>query len=165
MADRISGDRNRVPGRFRCLSLLAVGLSLSACGFDPCGDAPEATGGNAPVLVDVELANQLEGDPSTLVFAAEFSDSDGNVGTGDALVHLNGATDPSLSVALPDVFRQSALAVDARAGLLSLTLRLTEVVDDGSDLRVGLRLVDGDGQASNCFPVEVEFSVTEIAQR
>ncbi len=156
---------DRVPDRLRSVSLFGVGLALSACGFDPCGDAPEATSDDAPVLVDVELANQLEGDPATLVFAAEFSDSDGNVGIGDALVHLNGATDPSLSVELPDVFRQSALAADARTGLLSLTLRLTEVVDDGSDLRVGLRLVDGDDQASNCFPVEVEFSVTELAQQ
>lgn len=137
---------------------------LPGCGFDACGDAVESTASTAPRLENLRFANQLDGDPWTLVFGAQFVDVDGDLQPGTAEFHLNGATEPSGSFPLESIFRQSALPASAQGGELALTLRLVSPVSDGSDLRVGLRLIDAAGQASNCFPVEVEFSVSEIGR-
>lgn len=145
------------------LTVLALASFVTACGFDACGAAAESAAGTAPRVENLRLANQLDGDPSTLVFAARFTDADGDLRDGLAAFHLNGGTDPEVEFSLADVYRQSALSADARGGELALTLRLVQAVDDGSNLRIGLRLIDEAGQPSNCFPLEIEFSVVEAA--
>ncbi|MEO1484032.1 MAG: hypothetical protein AAFU77_18125, partial [Myxococcota bacterium] len=153
---------SRVP--FVSVVAVLVAAGQAACGFDACGEAAESTASTAPRLENLRFANQLDGDPWTLVFGAQFTDVDGDLQPGFAEFHLNGATEPSGRFPLESVFRQSALPPDAQGGELALTLRLVRPVDDGSDLRVGLRLIDSAGQPSNCYPVEVEFSVSQIGR-
>ncbi len=142
---------------------LALVSQAVACGFDACGSAAESTAGTAPKVEDLRLASQLDGDPATLVFGARFTDADGNLRDGRAAFHLNGSSNPDVEFALSEVFRQSALPVDARGGELALTLRLVQAVDDDSDLRLGLRLIDEAEQPSNCYPLELEFTVADAA--
>ncbi|MEO0812235.1 MAG: hypothetical protein AAFY60_05170, partial [Myxococcota bacterium] len=110
------------------------------------------------------LSNQLEGDPSTLVFGARFTDADGDLRNGQALFHLNGSGSPNVTFPLADIYRQSALPDGAMGGELALTLRLVADVRDGQTLEIGLRLQDEAEQTSNCFPLEIEFSVASAAQ-
>lgn len=154
----------------RCMTGLfaagSIGVGLSSCGeFEGCGEFEESSSPSAPRVLGVELAPPLDDDPLLLVFAVDFADSDGDLRGGEALVHIDAAERPSIAIPLDDVYRQSAVASEAREGTLALVVRLTEVVEDGADLRISFRLVDEDGQSSNCFPMELEFAVTTTSRR
>ena len=59
-----------------------VGLSQSSCGTDAsaCGSVLATESDLAPRLTDFQLNKQLDGDPWTLIFAATFEDSNGDLG-------------------------------------------------------------------------------------
>lgn len=146
------------------LSLVMAFAALAACGDETgCGDAPESDAATAPRLETFRFVDQLRGDPWTLVFAASFVDSDSDLRPGTAEFHLNDSTEPSGSFELDSVFRQSAVPTDADRGELAITLRLVNPVSDGTELQVGMRLVDVSGQPSNCRAVDIEFSVARVA--
>jgi hypothetical protein len=141
--------------------MLVTLASLAACSDDHC--AEEASGAtSAPVLEAFDLLEQLEGDPWTLIFAATFSDADGDLAAGHAELSVNGRASGN-QLPLGDIFRQSGLPASARSGRIAFPLRFEDTVEDGAQVWLGMQLVDGARQRSNCAALELGFAVEPVA--
>ena len=135
----------------------------SGCGDKHCGDHEPSSAGGAPVVTNFwKLAEQVPGDPWTVVFGVEFADSDQDLASGQAEFYLNDSTSPTAQ-ALADAFRQSGLAEATTSGSLWMALRFADNVSDGTSVRLGLQLIDGGGRRSNCFTLSLEFEVQPVA--
>ena len=144
------------------LLLLMLPLGPYACGTDAaaCGAMLASDSELAPILTNFELKSQLDGDPWTLIFAATFEDTNGDLGPlGQAKFYLGG--DEAASLSLSDIFRQSGLEQDATEGVLALPLRFSETVQDGAQVVLGLQVLDGNSFKSNCYSLGLEFDVSE----
>lgn len=136
-------------------------VALAACGSDPCGQESTSDEAVAPRIKDIEVLTQpVPGDPWEIVLVADFRDSDGDLAQGTALVFLNGKQ--SLKLALFEFFRQSALALDATLGQVTLPLRFGDTVQDDADVKVGLMLQDNSQKNSNCYSVDLNFAVRSL---
>ena len=145
------------------LFLGLVGLSQSSCGTDAsaCGSILATESDLAPRLTDFQLNKQLDGDPWTLIFAATFEDSNGDLGDfGQARFYLSGEQAATLSLA--DIFAQNGVASDATQGVLAMPLRFSETVSDGAQVTLGLQLLDGNSFVSNCYSLGLEFNVEDV---
>ncbi len=135
-------------------------LALAAGCGSPCGDYAASDADNAPRLVGMKLVQRaVPSDPWQLVFVLDFRDKDGDLSGGFAQVFLNGKRHES-TVALLEIFRQSALANDATSGQLTLPLRFDESsVSDGAKVELAVQVVDSATLRSNCYSMDLEFSV------
>ena len=71
--------------------VLAAGCERGYCGAD--SDVEPAK--DAPRIKDMAMIDDaVPGDPWELIFVAEFSDKDGDLGGGVANVYLNGGGEP-----------------------------------------------------------------------
>ena len=131
---------------------------LGACGADPCGDVPMSDSPTAPRIENIDLVEQLPGDPWQLIFALQFSDSDGDLSPGNVSLFLNRINDPVV-FALSDLFLQSGVPLDAGAGTIVVAPRFAETVDDGAKVWLGMQLEDAADQRSNCYGVKLRFDV------
>lgn len=115
------------------------------------------------MITDFGLYGQLDGDPWTLIFEIAFDDRDGDLGDGKADFYLGGQAGAGASINLRDPFRQSALPLNATSGRFGVALRFGDTVSDGSNLLMGLQLLDAAGRRSNCYSTTVTFSVTDVS--
>jgi hypothetical protein len=135
------------------------------CGADACAEAEPDESDDAPEVSSVKLLEDaVPGDPWEIVFVTTFRDTDGDLGTGLAHVYLNGEPEPAIELPMRDVFRQSALALDATSGKVTVPLRFADTVPDGSEVRMGLMVVDAAGHESNCYRIDLEFEVKRISR-
>lgn len=144
-------------------ALLAA--SASACGGGHCAglEADEAPG--TPVVDNFWLLeHQIPGDPWTVLFGVDYTDDDGDLGTGSAEFYLNENKQPAVQD-MVDAFRQSGVQPGETLGSLWMALRFSETIDDGTDVTLGLQLVDAAGHRSNCYTVELRFDVKPVAQK
>ena len=112
-------------------------------------------------ITDFELNKQLDGDPWTLIFAATFEDSNGDLGElGQARFYLAGEEAATLN--LDDIFIQNGVDAEANSGVLAMPLRFSETVSDGAQVVLGLQLFDGNSFASNCFSLGLEFNIDDV---
>ena len=144
------------------LALVAsLGFSLG-CGSDGnayCGQNPQNTFPEAPVITDFSLVDTLNGDPWTLIFSVAFTDTNGDLGKlGKAELFLNGNDQPE-RIGLAEIFSQSAIAPDAVEGTLAVPLRFGETVSNGTVVNLGLQLLDANSFRSNCYSLELFFDV------
>ncbi len=150
--------------RSSCLAGSVVLAGLLGAGCDPpyCGPATDVElVDDSPRIGDMRVLNDaVPGDPWEIIFVAEFSDDDGDLEGGVARVYLNGEDEP-IELDLFDVFRQGGLPPTAREGTLAMPLRFADTVPDGADVRVGTQLVDDEKHRSNCYGLDLEFSVEE----
>ena len=119
--------------------LVVLAFSLTACGTDSsaCGSILKSDSALAPRITDFELNKQLDGDPWTLIFAATFEDSNGDLGElGQARFYLAGEEAATLS--LNDIFMQNGVDTEANSGVLAMPLRFSETVSDGAQVVLGL---------------------------
>jgi hypothetical protein len=108
---------------------------------------------------------QIPGDPWTVVFGVEFEDSGRDLGSGGHAEFFLNANEEPAAQELDSVFRQSGLVTDASAGAFWVTLRFAEeTVEDGTNVRLGLQLIDAGERRSNCFTLELEFDVFPATQ-
>ena len=140
-----------------------VSLSvMTGCGSDGnalCAQNPQNTFAEAPVITDFNLVDTLNGDPWTLIFSVAFTDSNGDLGKlGKAELFLNGNDEPE-RIDLEEIFSQSAVASDATEGTLAVPLRFGETVTDGTQVNLGLQLLDANSFRSNCYSLELFFEV------
>ena len=145
-------------GTFALIACLSP--ALSACGTDSsaCGSILKSTSELAPKITDFDLNKQLEGDPWTLIFAATFEDSNGDLGeVGQARFYLAGEEAATLS--LKEIFAQNGVDADANEGVLAMPLRFSETVSDGAQVVLGLQLFDSNSFASNCYSLGLEFNL------
>lgn len=141
------------------LAGLAVG-----CGGNACPRRGDGTA-TAPAIDDVRmLRHAVPGDPWELVFTVGFRDGDGDLGAGVADVYLNEKSTPT-ALELLDLFRASAVALDSTGGTLTIPLRFSDNVGNGDKVRLGLQLVDEAGQRSNCYALDLDFEVIQLALR
>ncbi|MEZ4270486.1 MAG: hypothetical protein R3C68_03320 [Myxococcota bacterium] len=145
----------------RTLVGIAVLGGLGGCGPSrKCPAEPFGDPAVRPQITNLDLLQQLDGDPWTLVFATTFIDADGDIGTGHAEFYLNGRKSP-IELDMGDSFRQSGLAADVKAGSIAFPLRFSET---GGDRRVvlSIQLIDSAGNQSNCFSIDLRFAVTQL---
>ncbi len=145
------------------LLLVGVGLSLGACPGRICGDNEPTDDVNTPVVDNFWVPDsQIPGDPWTVLFGVDFTDPDGDLSAGVAEFFLNSGTSPAVQI-LSDAFRQSGVTLDETLGTAWMALRFSDTMDDGTNVRLGLQLVDGAGNRSNCYTLELKFDVTPVA--
>lgn len=136
----------------------------AGCGGNAC-PRPASGTATAPAIDSVRmLRNAVPGDPWELVFTVGFRDSDGDLGGGVVDVYLNEKTTPT-ALELLDLFRGSAVALDSTGGTLTIPLRFSNNVGNGDKVRLGLQLVDEAGQRSNCYALDLDFEVIQVALR
>ncbi|MBI5509196.1 MAG: hypothetical protein HY903_10620 [Deltaproteobacteria bacterium] len=144
---------------------LAAGVAAfgAGCGDTRCGGNDRQEGGGAPVLENFFLVpEQVPGDPWTIILGADFTDDDGDLGSGKADFYLNEDTQPT-EQELTDVFRQSGVGLSEKSGSLWMALRFASTVRSGTTVRLGLQLVDKAGRYSNCYTLDLDFEVTAVA--
>jgi hypothetical protein len=149
----------------RNLGILALVLApvASACGDEYCAGL-EANGepGTPAVESFWVLEHQIEGDPWTVLFGADFTDEDGDLGGGVAEFYLNQSAKPAVQE-MEDAFRQSGVQEGETAGSVWMALRFADTIEDGTGVTLGLQLVDAAGHRSNCYTVELRFDVEQVA--
>jgi hypothetical protein len=152
----------------RVAALLVVAILLatgaSACGGGHCAglEADESPG--TPVVDNFwVLEQQIPGDPWTVLFGVDYTDDDGDLGTGSAEFYLNESKDAAVQD-MVDAFRQSGVQPGQTSGSVWMALRFSDTVDDGTHVTLGLQLVDAAGHRSNCYTVELRFDVEPVAQ-
>ena len=146
----------------RWLAAAALCCVTPACNDSPCSDDGQLEA-PAPQIDAVEvLQDRVPGDPWELVFVVRFGDADGDLEPGHAEVFL-GSNAPT-TLELNEIFRQSALAPTSTSGLLTLPLRFSDTVRDGTDVRMGLQLVDEAARRGNCYSMDLHFTVTPVSQ-
>lgn len=111
------------------------------------------------MIVDANIAGQLDQDPWTVVLTLDFTDADGNLAAGDVAFYLERDGSSSSTQPLRGSFKQSAIAEDAREGRLVLPLRFNESLGRNASVALGLQLEDGGGLHSNCYGLTLQFEV------
>lgn len=163
---RVRDNGERMNTRIIGFSLAALtATALLGCDRPGCDGKDYVAEPNAPVVTKLELVQQLteRGDPWTLVFGVQFTDANGDVGAGKAEVFLNGSTTPTI-LALSDDFGHSNVDLQAKSGRIAIPLRFNDSVQDASTVRFGLQLVDAAQLRSNCYSLDLSFTVKPAAQ-
>lgn len=136
--------------------------TLAACGSDPCGGRDSSDSSHSPEIKHLDLFDQMEGDPWTLIFAAEFADKDGDLGnTGSIDFYLNDSSSPS-SIDLASLFGQSELAAGAKSGEIAIPLRFNETNKRSVRLNLGAQMVDAAQHISNCYTLDLQFNIRAV---
>ena len=158
----VSIPMKNLPTKALLALLLLSCFPLYSCGSDGnafCGQNPQNTFEEAPVITDFSLVDTLNGDPWTLIFSVAFTDSNGDLGRlGKAELFLNGNDQPE-RIDLAEIFSQSAISTDATQGTLAIPLRFGETLSDGTQVNLGLQLLDANSFRSNCYSLELFFGV------
>jgi hypothetical protein len=114
---------------------------------------------NAPVLVHVELVEQQVQSPWTLLMALDFTDRDGDLADGNVLVYVGASTPVVLP--LRDAFSTSELSPNATSGRIGLPLFVNQgAVPGDTVLRLGFQLQDARQHYSNCYALDLFYTVT-----
>ena len=146
-------------------------ISAAACGSPQCDGQNYEPQAGSPVIVRMDILQQLAGDPWTIVLALEFSDSEGDIGGGQVSFYLNSDKTPT-TLPLAEYFAQSDLPVNATSGRFALQLRFRNTVPDGDRVRLAAQLEDASasvkgaaaGLRSNCYQMDLRFDVQPVAR-
>lgn len=140
--------------------LLGLGVAGAGCGGPQCQGAPVELGPHAPMIAGMTLLSSIPSDPWRLILAVDFIDYDGDLGGGTAQVFANGEGAPSSQPDLAPLFSASGgVPLNATSGSFALPLRVANTTPDGARLQVMVRLVDSGGNRSNCYRLELGFSL------
>lgn len=126
-------------------ALVVLALFAVACG----GDDPNDWESGRPRIDDLRYLQQVPGDPLALQVEVSFVDDDGDLGGG--MLHLELDGEPSGQLSMIDVFERQTpkIALDATEGEIEVIVRLTQDVDVGTTVRVGVVLEDRQKNRSN----------------
>ncbi len=152
-------------GRFIAPALaLAALFAVGACDKSlACGDDVAVSGqATAPRILDASVTSQLAQDPWTLVLAVTFNDANGDLADGSVVFYLARQSESAATQSLVPAFKQSALDAGAVEGTLVLPLRFDDDVEDGTEVDLGLQLVDGASLRSNCYGLSLAFEVSRL---
>ncbi|MBI3179410.1 MAG: hypothetical protein HYZ27_07090 [Deltaproteobacteria bacterium] len=143
---------------------LLLAAALCACEREPCDGAERDDSRNAPWVNDFYvLDQQVPGDPWSVLVGVEFEDADGDLAAGWIKFMLNSNDEP-VEQELAGVFRQSGLAADATAGAFWTNIRFADTLRDNTRAKLGMQVVDGAGNHSNCYTLDLRFDVTLVAR-
>src|SRR5688572_24537518 len=114
-----------------------------------CGTSPDDWPDGRPKIDELRFSQQSPQDPFALEFLIQFSDSDGDAGTGKLHLLLD---DTEVSEQpLQGLFSSQtpALPVDSTMGELEVVVRVSTEVESGDELKVGFIMEDAAGEMSN----------------
>ncbi|HSI04934.1 MAG: hypothetical protein ACAI38_15555 [Myxococcota bacterium] len=148
------------------LGAIALVTALSGVACDKplaCGDQVAVSDQpEAPRIVEVSLPTQLAQDPWTLVLALTFHDANADLSGGSVVFYLGSEGESAATQALLPAFKLSALDEGSVDGTLTVPLRFDDDVEDGTDVDLGLQLVDGASLRSNCYGLSLAFEVNRL---
>jgi hypothetical protein len=154
-----------VARRGSLISAVAIPLVCALTGLAcdkplACGDevavSDEAA---APRIIEASLPTQLAQDSWTLVLAVTFHDADADLSQGSVVFYLEREGNSAATQELLPAFKQSALDENTVDGTLTLPLRFDDDIEDGTEVDLGLQLVDGASLRSNCYGLSLAFEV------
>lgn len=128
---------------FRRLTLPMLMAGLAACG------GPEDWPEGKPRIDQLRFVQQSPQDPYALEFLLEFTDTDGDTGSGK--LHMSVQEQEIAAVELSEVFTSQSppLALDAREGEFEVVVRVGKNVEIGDQLEIGFVIEDAAGEKSN----------------
>ena len=139
------------------LTALAV-LGLGACHGPECDGSTPPQDPNAPMIVAMRLDSQVPSDPWRIILATDWVDNDGDLGTGVVNFYANYNTTPGSSPPLNKLFEATGGAsLTDHYGRLALPLRFPDTTPSDSSLHLGTQFVDGAGNKSNCYTIDLSF--------
>lgn len=148
--------------RRRAWAVVPLGLLLgpTACGGIECrGDAVPVRA-DAPLILGMGVASQVPSDPWRVVLATDFVDWSGDLSGGNAELYTNHSPAVSNTYALTTLFMSSGgVPSDATSGRFALPVRFAPNTVDGASLHLGTQLVDAAGHRSNCYVLDLTFSL------
>ena len=144
--------------------VLAAALSAAACDKPlACGDKVAVSDDpEAPRILEATVPTQLAQDSWTLVLAVTFRDANADLAGGSVVFYLASEAESVATQALLPAFKQSALDEASTDGTLTVPLRFDDGVQDGSEVDLGLQLVDGASLRSNCYGLALAFEVNRL---
>ena len=146
------------------LSVTAFGGMLQGCNRFGCnGQAYEAKAAN-PLITDMKLVTQEDTDPWYTVFSVTFQAQAADLGTGSAMQYYNANSSPR-TTQLTDLLQASNVADGATQGIFYLPVNFNDAIQDGDTVRLGTQLKGGGGGLSNCFELDLIFSVKPVASQ
>ena len=167
LARRRRASRTRVailPERRRWqtgAALMAIACGTCHCGSSECDGTAYVPSANAPMIVGMDLTQQIQNDPWRLVLATDFVDYSGDLGTGMVHFYSNHNTAPTLSQSLATIFESSGgLDPNSVQGRVALLLRFPQTTVSNSQLHLGTQLVDAAQNRSNCYVMDLRFLLT-----
>ena len=121
-----------------------------------CGDSKEDWPIGRPRIDDVNFLEQTPGDPGQLAFSVQFTDADGDLGTGSLTLLLD--CEESSVLPLDELFAGQIppLAGTTTEGTLEVYVNVDGVVDQGRRIEFGFILEDAAGLRSNEPSVTLE---------
>ena len=152
----------RKPSRSGCwVGIVALTLaSLCGCGSEECDGVPVVPAAGAPLILGMALVEQVSNDPWRIILAADFADTDGDLGGGVVNFYSNHNTEPTLSQSLSRVYGTSGgIDPNAQTGRLGLLLRFPQNTLSDSQLHLGTQLVDAASNRSNCYTIDLGFNL------
>ena len=147
--------------RFTVCAVL-VSVSAAGCGDSACEGFERSVTDEAPSITKMRLVSQLSGDPWTSIFGVGFTDADGDLGVGKAHAEFFLNSKSAATVQLIELFQGGGLEPAAKGGELAIPLRFSETVENGAAATLGVQLVDDDGNRSNCYSLDLNFTVKPV---
>ena len=141
---------SRLPFFLRSLALipaLFLLTSLNACGADHDPDTPW--------LTHLSYDGQAQKNALVVLLSVDFSDDDGDLGSGQLSPLINGQESGDKPLPLKSIFAESGLALDATQGRLQFGLEILMDLDPayrpdpGSTFELGIKMQDAAGHESN----------------
>lgn len=118
--------------------------------FYGCGPGPDDWPADWPQIVDLVYLGQRPQVPRELLFFVQFRDGDGDLGGGGAVeLEIDGEVQGRLALAMVFAAQVPPLGLESESGGLELSVRIQSRLGAGDRVRVGFRLEDARGNASN----------------
>lgn len=103
-----------------------------------------------PQIVDVNYLDQSSWDANSLNFELEFSDTDGDLGTGSLAVYVNSEASSDIGLAQVFAAQLPVVPADAVSGRIQISLMVSGVtLVSGETVEFEFALTDASGQTSN----------------
>lgn len=137
-----------------CLTVVMLSAG-TGCDRPACiGLNPPTQDRNAPMLMHVDVVQEPQPNPWTLLLAVDFVDRDGDVGDGNMLIYM-GASSPVI-LPLAESFATSELKTTATSGRVGVPLTFGQgSVRNDNVVRLGLQLEDAHNHYSNCYSLDL----------
>lgn len=146
---------------FATLALASMGGALQACNRYGCdGQAYEAKASN-PLISSMSLVSQQAGNPWYTIFSITFKADAADLGGGTALQYYNANSSPR-TTPLASLMEASQLDGNATEGVFFLPVYFNNSIQDGDTVRLGTQLKGAGGGMSNCFEMDLMFSVSPV---
>ena len=138
-----------------CIQYISICFLISVvcvgCGEEMvCAGVRASSVVGSPQITQFSLKRQEKADPWSSVFSLSFTDMDGDLAQGKLHLYLDARKEPTIKQSMSSLMLQSRVSVREREGTIGIPVRFSDQIIDGSIVRVGAQLIDGEGRWELC---------------